>query len=148
MVRRSRPKQLSPEQQSQFLAAAERLHLSIVGPLISPQCEHYRSLHREGSRVIRWNETGPAKGANLVGLRLRADPEWLAGLRDCRSLQTVSALDKKPADRSRREELPESPEVRSGKQSTARPRFCFSNQNPPPSTSSPRKGAIPLRQIV
>jgi len=44
VVRRNKPKQLSPEQLGQFLAAAERLHLSIVGPLISPQCDHYRSL--------------------------------------------------------------------------------------------------------
>ncbi|RWD03763.1 MAG: hypothetical protein EOS58_17025 [Mesorhizobium sp.] len=73
MVRRNKPKQLSPEQLGQFLAAAERLHLSIVDPLISPQCDHYRSLQslheallktvREvtGKEVafIRWNGTGP-----------------------------------------------------------------------------------------
>jgi hypothetical protein len=60
-----------------FLVAAEALHRSIVKPLISPHCEHYRAtrvLHevllntvREvtGKEVafIQWNGTGPAKGS-------------------------------------------------------------------------------------
>ncbi|RWA64411.1 hypothetical protein [Mesorhizobium sp.] len=73
MVRRNKPKQLSGPELERFLQAAEGLHLSIVGPLISPQCDHYRSMQdlheallktvREvtGKEVafIRWNGTGP-----------------------------------------------------------------------------------------
>ncbi|MDX8433457.1 hypothetical protein RFN25_08425 [Mesorhizobium abyssinicae] len=73
MVRRNKPRQLSGPDLERFLQAAEALHKSIVGPLISPQCDHYRSLQllheallktvREvtGKEVgfIRWNGTGP-----------------------------------------------------------------------------------------
>ncbi|RVC64053.1 hypothetical protein [Mesorhizobium sp.] len=75
MVRRNKPKQLSGAELERFLQAAEGLHRSIVDPLISPQCDHYRSMQtlheallqtvREvtGKEVafIRWNSTGPAK---------------------------------------------------------------------------------------
>ncbi|MET3522929.1 MULTISPECIES: hypothetical protein [unclassified Mesorhizobium] len=75
MVRRNKPRQLSGPDLERFLQAAEALHKSIVGPLISPQCDHYRSLQllheallrtvREvtGKEVafIRWNGTGPAR---------------------------------------------------------------------------------------
>ncbi len=75
MVRRNKPKQLSGPDLERFLAAAEGLHKSIVGPLISPQCDHYRSmqtLHEAllktvrditGKEVefIRWNGTGPVR---------------------------------------------------------------------------------------
>ena len=74
MARTKPSKQLSKAEIDRFLVAAEALHKSIVGPLISPQCEHYRStrvLHeallatvREvtGNKApfIRWNGTGPA----------------------------------------------------------------------------------------
>ncbi|RUW61141.1 hypothetical protein [Mesorhizobium sp. M7A.F.Ca.US.008.03.1.1] len=71
---RSKPsKQLSQEEIERFLKAAEALHKSIVKPLISPHCDHYRSLQavheallksvREvtGKEVefIQWNTTGP-----------------------------------------------------------------------------------------
>ncbi|RWA60325.1 hypothetical protein [Mesorhizobium sp.] len=75
MVRRNKPRQLSGPDLERFLQAAEVLHKSIVDPLISPQCDHYRSLQllheallktvREvtGKEVafIRWNGTGPAR---------------------------------------------------------------------------------------
>ena len=41
MLRRNKPKQLSGQDLERFLQAAE--HLSIVGSLISPQCNRYRS---------------------------------------------------------------------------------------------------------
>ncbi|RUW55025.1 hypothetical protein EOA32_03090 [Mesorhizobium sp. M1A.F.Ca.ET.072.01.1.1] len=44
MVRRSKPKALAQPDLAAFLAAAEALHNSIVGPRISPQCDHYRSM--------------------------------------------------------------------------------------------------------
>ncbi len=50
MVRRNKPKQLSSGELEQFMTAAEALHHSIVGPRISPQCNHYRfmqDLHEE-----------------------------------------------------------------------------------------------------
>ena len=44
MAGRIKSKQLSQADLEQFIAAAEGLHQSIVRPLISPQCDHYRSL--------------------------------------------------------------------------------------------------------
>ncbi|MBZ9768155.1 MULTISPECIES: hypothetical protein [unclassified Mesorhizobium] len=75
MVRRNKPKQLSESKLRRFLAAAEALHLSITGPLISPHCDHYRAtrgLHEallravkeitgKDAEFIRWNTTGPAR---------------------------------------------------------------------------------------
>lgn len=75
MVRYKHSKQLPQADLQRFLEAAEGLHKSIVSPLISPQCEHYRSLQllhsallktvREvtGKEVafIRWNGTGPVQ---------------------------------------------------------------------------------------
>lgn len=75
MARTKPSKQLSQEEIERFLTAAEALHKSIVKPLISPSCDHYRStrtLHeallkavREvtGKEVefIRWNTTGPVR---------------------------------------------------------------------------------------
>ncbi|TPL01364.1 hypothetical protein FJ938_20815 [Mesorhizobium sp. B2-4-14] len=73
---RSKPsKHLSEAEIERFLAAAEALHLSIVKPFISPQCEHYRAtrqLHeallkavREVTRkeveFIKWNTTGSVR---------------------------------------------------------------------------------------
>ncbi|TIT82494.1 MAG: hypothetical protein E5W45_01685 [Mesorhizobium sp.] len=73
MVRRNKTKQLSGPELERFLQAAEGLHKSIVEPLISPQCDQFRSMQdlheallktvREvtGKEVefIRWNGTGP-----------------------------------------------------------------------------------------
>ncbi|RWD12874.1 MAG: hypothetical protein EOS73_03780 [Mesorhizobium sp.] len=77
MVRRNKPKQLSSGELEQFMKAAEALHHSITQPLISPQCDHYRSLQdlheallkavREvtgrDATFIRWNGTGPVAKA-------------------------------------------------------------------------------------
>lgn len=75
MVRYKHPKQLPQADLQRFLDAAEGLHKSIVSPLISPTCDHYRSMQtlhevllrtvREvtGKEVafIRWNGTGPVQ---------------------------------------------------------------------------------------
>jgi hypothetical protein len=73
---RSKPsKQLSQAEIECFLVAAEALHRSIVKPLISPNCDHYRStrtLHEallktvkditgKDAPFIRWNGTGAVK---------------------------------------------------------------------------------------
>lgn len=74
MARTKPSKQLSQAEIDRFMSAAEQLHKSIVGPLISPPCDHYRSLQNlhEGllktvqditgkdATFIRWNGTGPA----------------------------------------------------------------------------------------
>ena len=44
MARTKLSKQLSQAEIERFMMEAERLHKSIVGPLISPQCAHYRAL--------------------------------------------------------------------------------------------------------
>ena len=73
MARHKHPKQLSQADMERFLADAERLHKSIVGPLISPSCDHYRSLQAlheallktvkeitgKDPAFIRWHGTGP-----------------------------------------------------------------------------------------
>ena len=75
MVRRNKPKQLSEVQVERFMTAAEALHRSIVDPLISTQCDHYRAmgdLHGallraakeitgKDAAFIQWNTTGPAR---------------------------------------------------------------------------------------
>ncbi|MER9841762.1 hypothetical protein NKJ59_10980 [Mesorhizobium australicum] len=56
MVRYKHSKQLPPEDLQRFLEAAEGLHKSIVRPLISPQCDHYRSmqaLHEVLFKIVR-----------------------------------------------------------------------------------------------
>lgn len=74
MVRRNKPRQLSEPQVAEFMAAAAALHKAIVSPLISTQCDHYRSmqdLHEallktvkditgKDAAFIQWNTTGPA----------------------------------------------------------------------------------------
>jgi hypothetical protein len=44
MVRRNKAKQLSEVEIERFLEAAGALHRSIVDPLISTQCAHYRAM--------------------------------------------------------------------------------------------------------
>nr|WIE92520.1 hypothetical protein P9270_004765 [Mesorhizobium sp. WSM4875] len=75
MVRRNKPKQLSQVDLERFLQAAEGLHKSIVGPLISPTCDHFRSLQAlheallktvrevtgKDAAFIQWNGTGPVQ---------------------------------------------------------------------------------------
>ncbi|QKD04258.1 hypothetical protein [Mesorhizobium loti] len=75
MARTKPAKQLSQAEVDRFMVEAERLHKTIVQPLLSPSCDHYRSLQavhevllksikeitgRDAS-FIRWNLTGPAR---------------------------------------------------------------------------------------
>ncbi|MER8567641.1 hypothetical protein NKH85_16995 [Mesorhizobium sp. M0924] len=73
---RTRPSErLSQAEIDRFLAAAEALHKSIVGPLLAYHSEHYQALrevHRpllksietitgQKAKFIQWNGTGPAQ---------------------------------------------------------------------------------------
>jgi uncharacterized UPF0146 family protein len=72
MVRRNKAKQLSEVGIERFMSAAAALHKSVVDPLISPTCDHYRSmqdLHEallkavqeitgKDAEFIRWFEAG------------------------------------------------------------------------------------------
>lgn len=74
MTRHKKSKQLSEAEIKRFLADAERLHKTLVRPLISPSCDHYRALvalnetllktveEITGNRApfVQWNSTGPA----------------------------------------------------------------------------------------
>nr|WP_246801007.1 hypothetical protein [Mesorhizobium amorphae] len=56
MGRRIKSKQLSQAEIEHFLVAAEGLHKAIVGPLISPTCDHFRStrtLHEALLKTVR-----------------------------------------------------------------------------------------------
>jgi len=73
MARTKLSKQLSQSEIERFLVAAEALHKSVVQPLLSPSCEHYRALQGaheamlktvrditgKDATFIRWNGTGP-----------------------------------------------------------------------------------------
>ena len=77
MARTKLHKQLSQAEIERFLVEAERLHKSIVQPLLSPTSEHYRALRAaheallksivqitgKDAPFIRWNGTGPVKRA-------------------------------------------------------------------------------------
>ncbi|MER9968124.1 hypothetical protein [Mesorhizobium sp. M0060] len=74
MARTKPSKQLSQAEIERFMSAAEDLHTSIVRPLISPTCDHYRALRAvheallksvkditgKDAAFIRWHGTGPA----------------------------------------------------------------------------------------
>ncbi|ESX26218.1 MULTISPECIES: hypothetical protein [unclassified Mesorhizobium] len=74
MARTKPSEQLSRAEIERFLAAAEALHKSIVGPLLAYHSEHYqalRSVHGplleaivqitgKKAEFIQWNMTGPA----------------------------------------------------------------------------------------
>lgn len=56
MARTKPSKQLSQAEIERFLVAAEALHKSIVKPLISPTCQHYRAtrvLHEVLLKAVR-----------------------------------------------------------------------------------------------
>jgi len=75
MARTKLSKQLSENEIARFLAAAEALHQSVIRPLLSPSCEHYRALQEaheamlktvrditgKDAPFIRWNGTGPVR---------------------------------------------------------------------------------------
>ena len=53
MARTKLSKQLSEAEIERFLTAAERLHKSIVQPLLSPSSEHYRALQRAHEALLK-----------------------------------------------------------------------------------------------
>lgn len=75
MARTKPSKHLSQAEIERFLAAAEAMHKSIVGPLLDFHCEHYRALREvhgsllksietitgKSAEFIQWNGTGPAQ---------------------------------------------------------------------------------------
>ncbi|MER9533057.1 hypothetical protein NKI89_25070 [Mesorhizobium sp. M0309] len=75
MARTKPSERLSQAEIERFLAAAEALHKSIVGPLLAYHGEHYQALrevHRpllksietitgQKAKFIQWNGTGPAQ---------------------------------------------------------------------------------------
>ncbi|ESY56092.1 hypothetical protein X744_06205 [Mesorhizobium sp. LNJC372A00] len=75
MARTKPSEQLSRAELECFLAAAEALHESIVGPLLACHREHYQALREvhgpllksietitgQKARFIQWNGTGPAQ---------------------------------------------------------------------------------------
>ncbi|MBZ9813855.1 hypothetical protein LB552_09025 [Mesorhizobium sp. CA7] len=71
MVRRNKPKQLSEAELEQFMMAAEAQHHSIVGPRISPQCDHYRSLQDLHEALLKALRQVTGKDAAFIWLVLR-----------------------------------------------------------------------------
>ena len=75
MARTKPSKQLSQDEIERFLAAAEAMHKSIVGPLLDYHSEHYRALREvhgpllktietitgKKAEFIQWNGTGPVR---------------------------------------------------------------------------------------
>ncbi|MER9913317.1 hypothetical protein NKJ71_22065 [Mesorhizobium sp. M0050] len=75
MARTKPSEQLSRAEIERFLAAAEALHKSIVGPLLAYHREHYQALRKvhgpllksietitgQRAKFIQWNGTGPAQ---------------------------------------------------------------------------------------
>ncbi|ESW91534.1 hypothetical protein X773_00570 [Mesorhizobium sp. LSJC285A00] len=75
MARTKPSEQLSRAEIERFLAAAEALHKSIVGPLLAYRGEHYQALRKvhgpllksietitgQRAKFIQWNGTGPAQ---------------------------------------------------------------------------------------
>ena len=53
MVRRNKAKQLSEPQVAEFMAAAAALHKAIVTPLISTQCDQYRSMQELHEALLK-----------------------------------------------------------------------------------------------
>ena len=75
MARTKLSKQLSQPEIERFLVAAEALHRSVVQPLLSPGCDHFRALQEahgamlktvkditgKDAPFIRWDGTGPVR---------------------------------------------------------------------------------------
>ena len=66
MVRRNKPKALSPTEMAAFLTAAEALHQSIVRPLISTQCDQYRSMRDLHEALLKTVKEITGKDAEFV----------------------------------------------------------------------------------
>ncbi|SIT53139.1 conserved hypothetical protein [Mesorhizobium prunaredense] len=75
MTRTNLSKQLSQAEIDRFMSEAERLHKSIVQPLLSPTSDHYRALQSTHAALfktvkditgkdvpfVQWNTTGPVR---------------------------------------------------------------------------------------
>lgn len=70
MARHKHPKQLSQADMERFLADAERLHESIVGPLIAPTCDHYRSLQALHETLLKTVKGITGKDPAFIKLNL------------------------------------------------------------------------------
>ncbi|MEW6630324.1 MAG: hypothetical protein AB1440_05600 [Pseudomonadota bacterium] len=66
MVRRNKPKQLSREQVAEFMTAAAALHKAIVSPLISTQCDHYRSMQDLHEALLKTVKDITGKDAEFI----------------------------------------------------------------------------------
>ena len=66
MVRRNKPKQLSGPDLDRFLEASAAMHTAIVGPLISPQCDHYRSMRDLHEALLKTVKDITGKDAEFV----------------------------------------------------------------------------------
>ena len=66
MVRRNKPKQLSGPDLERFLKASSELHMAIVRPLTSPQCDHYRSMRDLHEALLKAVKDVTGKDADFV----------------------------------------------------------------------------------
>lgn len=66
MVRRNKPNQLSGPEVVRFLEAAGALHRSIVTPLISPQCDQYRSMQDLHQALLKAVKDITGKDAEFI----------------------------------------------------------------------------------
>lgn len=88
MVRRKKPKQLSGPELERFLLAAGGLHKGIVAPLISPQCDDYRSMRKLHEALLNTVREGSLfhPVARDRAAAYRAIGRWLSGRRVAISL--------------------------------------------------------------
>lgn len=66
MVRRNKPKHLSQAEIERFMTAAAALHESITAPLISTQCDHYRSMRDLHEALLKTVKDVTGKDAEFV----------------------------------------------------------------------------------
>ena len=66
MARTKLSKQLSQAEIERFVSEAERLHRSIVQPLLSPTCEHYRSLQAVHEALLKTVRDITGKDATFI----------------------------------------------------------------------------------
>ncbi|WP_167458563.1 hypothetical protein [Mesorhizobium kowhaii] len=66
MARTKLSKQLSEAEIERFLAEAERLHKSIVQPLLSPTSEHYRALQSTHEALLKTVKDITGKDAPFI----------------------------------------------------------------------------------
>ncbi|CDX31306.1 conserved hypothetical protein [Mesorhizobium sp. SOD10] len=66
VVRRNKAKQLSESELERFIIAAGALHRSIVDPLISTQCDHYRSMQTLHQALLKAVKDVTGKDAAFI----------------------------------------------------------------------------------